>query len=115
VQTKGKEALRGATLGNAPSRESPPDPMSPLLCGRTQTIDYHQLQPPIPGPSVLPDYGSTPRLGQAQLTTLEGRLPETSNHLQAPSATSETARQGWIDKAVQQMYMMLEDCGYMAD
>jgi hypothetical protein len=42
-------------------------------------------------------------------------LPETGNHPQAPSATSETARQGRIDKAIQQMYMMLEDCRYTAD
>jgi hypothetical protein len=59
VQTKGKEALRSATLGNTPSRVSPLDPMSPSLCGCTQMIEYRQSRPLTPGPSALPDYGST--------------------------------------------------------
>jgi hypothetical protein len=42
VQTKGKGVPQGATLGNAPSREPPLDPMSLLLCGHTQMIDYRQ-------------------------------------------------------------------------
>jgi hypothetical protein len=74
----------------------------------------------MPGPSTLPDYSSTPHPGRTQLANLllsafERRLPETGNHSQALSAASEITHQDWIDKTIQWMYTMLEDCGYMAD
>jgi hypothetical protein len=118
MQMKGKGALQGATSGNAPLQEPPLNPMSPLLRSHTQMIEYCQLRPPTPGSSVLPDYGSTPRPGRAQLInlplTLEGRLPKPGNHPRAPSVTSETTHQGRIEKAIQQMHIMLEDCRYTA-
>jgi hypothetical protein len=119
MQTKGKGALQGATSGNAPLQEPPLNPTSPLLHDHTQMIENRQSWPPTPGPSILPDYGSTLHPGRAQLInlplSLEGRLPETGNHPQAPSVTSKTTHQGQIDKTVQQMHIMLEDCRYTAD